>query len=365
MAMQPATAFPVATPGHDSELDTVAQSILSNPDPEGGEPTPEDSRQEPAPEPEDLDADEAEDLASEDDADELDDDPQESDDDEQELEADADDDEDLDDDQDETVDLDEIEVKVDGQIHRVTLEELKRDYSGRQAIDARIQQATEAKQAAEAQVGQLQQHAEQAHQLAQMAMQVIGEEAADPEIDWEALYEVDPTEWAHQRELQRAKQEKAQGRMAQLQQAVQQNATNAQQHSQSQLQEVIVAEATTLRDAVPVFQDAQAGPKHREKLIEFAVERYGKYGLTPEVIDSVQMAVPLIMLNELFEMTQDKGSKAVKNQKRRRMKRNVRPGTGTGQTDNQRSKKRQDRLRKRAEETGHPDDVAALMLQTK
>lgn len=362
MAMQP-DRLPAITPSMNSELDNVASSLLvdTNPEPEGVKSDPEDSPAEAAAEETEIldpeeQSEEEEEISAEA-GEEGEDDPQESEDGEEERAKAAGDDD---------GEYEEVfDVRIDGKTVQVTLDDLKRDYSGRQAIDARIQAASEAKNAVDEQMAQIQQQAEQANNLAQLAYQAIVDEAADPDIDWEALHDVDPTEWAHQRELQRAKQEKAQMKIARLQQAAQENAQTFQQQQAEVIQQVVTAESAHLRDAFPVFSEEKAGAERQKEVIAFAVERYGKYGLTAEIIADVKMAAPLIMLNEIYDLVNGKDQAAVKAGRKRRIKRSVKPGGGPRVSEVTQSKKRRDRLRKRAEASGHPDDVAALMLQPK
>ena len=369
MALAPA-AMQIHDEGlHDSELDSVAKSLLvdSNPDAEG-QPDPQDSQRAKLPEIDDLDpAPAEEDEDSIEDGLDPDDDPQDSGEEDEEPEEDLLDDDDGEDDLENEPDEGEEEqelhqVKVDGKVLEVTLDDLKRNYSGEKVIEARLQQATEAKQAVEKSVIDANKRAETADQALQIAQAMIMEDAApDPDIDWDALYEIDPTEWSHQKALQQAKQEKFQAKMGRIQQAVQANHAEANNALVAERNQIAAREAIYLRDAYPVFADDKTGAERYGKLAEFALERYGKYGLTPEVLQGVSMAVPLIMLNEMYDLLGDEKPK--KKKRRGRVKRTVRPGNGTRTTPATRDKKRIERLEKRAMETGHPDDVAKLLIQ--
>jgi hypothetical protein len=327
MALQAAT-FQAQGQGPESELDSVAKSLLENTNPEPeGQPDPEDSPIDDAAQgTDDLDADEAEDQSLENTVDEDEDDPQESGEDEEELEyaaSDEDDDEEVEDEGEELSADALIDVKVDGEVKQVTLDELTRDYSGRQAIDARLQQASEARNAAIAE-----------------------------------LHELDPAEWAYQR--QKAADKQAQ--FNSIAQALQDQEQQAIAQANAERDQIVNEQRAVLREAYPVFNDQVKGEERRLKLEDFAIERYGKYGLTKDQIAGVQMAVPMIMLGEIYDMVNGEGQPKPKKKAKRRVKRTVRPGTGTRITPATQSKKAMERLQKRAMETGHPDDVAKLLL---
>jgi hypothetical protein len=361
MALQAAT-FQAQGQGPESELDSVAKSLLENTNPEPeGQPDPEDSPIDDAAQgTDDLDADEAEDQSLENTVDEDEDDPQESGEDEEELEyaaSDEDDDEEVEDEGEELSADALIDVKVDGEVKQVTLDELTRDYSGRQAIDARLQQASEARNAAIAEANQLQIERENATKALKFAQGILAQQA-DPKIDWEELHELDPAEWAYQR--QKAADKQAQ--FNSIAQALQDQEQQAIAQANAERDQIVNEQRAVLREAYPVFNDQVKGEERRLKLEDFAIERYGKYGLTKDQIAGVQMAVPMIMLGEIYDMVNGEGQPKPKKKAKRRVKRTVRPGTGTRITPATQSKKAMERLQKRAMETGHPDDVAKLLL---
>ena len=114
-------------------------------------------------------------------------------------------------------------VKVDGKEVEVTLDELQKGYSRTQDYTRKTQQIAEARKQTEAELQEVRAEREQYAQLLG-ALQAQVQQAAQPNIDWDRLYNEDPIEWVRQREVMRENQEKAaaiqseQQRLAQLSQ---------------------------------------------------------------------------------------------------------------------------------------------------
>ena len=153
-------------------------------------------------------------------------------------------------------------IKVDGKDVKVTLDDLKRDYSGQQYIQKGMKQAAEQRKQAEQAYNGLNQQREQLQQLMQQVQQqgVMAQPTPptkellqdDPlgYIEKDAQYREDMGRFQHQRQ-----------QIAQQQQAAQRVQGQANKaHLQSQMAE--------LTKAIPDFADAIKAPKMKEKLVQ-------------------------------------------------------------------------------------------------
>jgi len=153
-------------------------------------------------------------------------------------------------------------IKVDGEDVSVTLDDLKRDYSGQQYIQKGMKQAAEARKQAEVAYNGLNQQREQLQQLMQQVQQqgVMVQPtpptkellADDPlgYIEADANYREDMGRFQHQQQ-----------QLAQQHQAMQQAQGQANKaHLQEQMNE--------LTRAIPDFGDATKAPKMKERLVK-------------------------------------------------------------------------------------------------
>ena len=153
-------------------------------------------------------------------------------------------------------------IKVDGEDVSVTLDDLKRDYSGQQYIQKGMKQAAEQRKQAEVAYNELNQQREQLQQFMQQVQQqgVM----AQPVPPTKQLLSSDPLGYieadATYREEMGAFQNQQQ-QLAQHQHATQQAQGQAQKaHLQEQMNE--------LTRAIPDFGDATKAPKMKERLVK-------------------------------------------------------------------------------------------------
>ena len=93
-------------------------------------------------------------------------------------------------------------VKVDGKEVEVTLDELQKGYSRTQDYTRKTQQIAEVRKQTEAELQAVRAEREQYAQLLS-ALEAQVQQATQPNIDWDRLYQEDPIEWVRQRELMR------------------------------------------------------------------------------------------------------------------------------------------------------------------
>ena len=161
-----------------------------------------------------------------------------------------------------------FKVKVDGEEVEVTLEELQKGYSRTQDYTRKTQALAEQRKAAEAELETVRQERAYYAQMVQALEKQLSQ--AEPEPDWDRLYQENPTEWVRQRELWRDKQDKLRAVQAENQRL----SAMQQQEQAKAMQARLKEEAQKLVDAVPEWKDSKKAAEERGKLLE-AAKRVG------------------------------------------------------------------------------------------
>jgi hypothetical protein len=236
-------------------------------------------------------------------------------------------------------------VKVDGKEVEVTLDELQKGYSRTQDYTRKTQQIAEVRKQTEAELQEVRAEREQYAQLLG-ALQAQVQQAAQPQVDWDRLYQEDPIEWVRQRELVRENQEKAaaihseQQRLAQL----------SQQEQAQQRQMLLAQEQEALVAAIPEWKDAKKAQAEKAMLVQFGQ----KVGFTPDELKNVidHRAVVMLRKAALYDQMMSKRGqiKPVTNNGPRPAK----PGAAGRVSSNTEAMRAQQRLAK----TGRVDDAA-------
>jgi len=236
-------------------------------------------------------------------------------------------------------------VKVDGKEVEVSLEELQKGYSRTQDYTRKTQQIAEVRKHAEAELQAVRAEREQyAHLLGALEAQV--QQATQPNIDWERLYQEDPIEWVRQRELMRENQEKSAAIQSEKQRLSQLSQQEQMQHHQLVLQH----EQEALVAAIPEWKDAKKAAAEKAMLVQFGQ----KAGFSPDELKNVldHRAVVLLRKAALYDqMVSKRGQiKPVTNNGPRPAK----PGAAGRVSNNTEALRAQQRLAK----TGRVDDAA-------
>ena len=236
-------------------------------------------------------------------------------------------------------------VKVDGKEVEVTLDELQKGYSRTQDYTRKTQQIAEVRKQTEAELQEVRAEREQYAQLLG-ALQAQVQQAAQPQVDWDRLYQEDPIEWVRQRELVRENQEKA----AAIQ-SEQQRLAQLSQHEQAQQRQMLLAqEQEALVAAIPEWKDAKKAQAEKAMLVQFGQ----KVGFTPDELKSVidHRAVVMLRKAALYDQMMSKRGqiKPVTNNGPRPAK----PGAAGRVSSNTEAMRAQQRLAK----TGRVDDAA-------
>ena len=236
-------------------------------------------------------------------------------------------------------------VKVDGKEVDVTLEELQKGYSRTQDYTRKTQQIAEVRKHAEAELQAVRAEREQyAHLLGALEAQV--QQATQPNIDWERLYQEDPIEWVRQREVMRENQEKNAAIQSEKQRLSQLSQQEQMQHHQMVLQQ----EQEALVAAIPEWKDSKKAAAEKAMLVQFGQ----KAGFSPDELKNVldHRAVVLLRKAALYDqMVSKRGQiKPVTNNGPRPAK----PGAAGRVSNNTEALRAQQRLAK----TGRVDDAA-------
>jgi hypothetical protein len=169
-------------------------------------------------------------------------------------------------------------IKVDGKDVEVTLDELQKGYSRTQDYTRKTQQVAEMRKQTEAQLAAIRAEREQYAQLLGALREQV-KAAAEPQIDWDRLYQEDPIEYVRQREVMRENREKA----AAIQAEQQRLAEISQQEQMQKLQTHKAKESQALLEAIPTWKDPAKAKAEKAMLIEFGQ----KMGFTPQELGNI------------------------------------------------------------------------------
>jgi len=274
-----------------TDIDTAVESLLA---------PVETETQETAKEALEEDTDEAE-IEAEDVSDEA-----ETDEDEAEYEADADEaDANDEDSEDEETDADKkpetFKVKVDGEEVEVTLDELKRDYSGQKYIQKGMQQAAEARKQAEALFNTLQNERQQFFATVQQVQQQGL--MTPPQKPSEDLLNKDPIGYMQENAKYEKQLASYQQQMAQLQE----QAIRQQQLEQQAAQVMLQEQAQRLIQMIPEFADAEKANEIKSALVKVGNEAYG---FSAEELSGIKDARMVKVLHDAYKWQQLQSGKA-------------------------------------------------------
>jgi hypothetical protein len=197
-------------------------------------------------------------------------------------------------------------VKVDGKDTEVTLEDLKAGYSFTEHNTRRAQQNAEERKALEAERQKFQaedvatvraQRSQYESQLAQLSEAIQAVTPKEP--DWNTLrLQVPPEEFAAevlnwQQNTERLKVVEAERARVKAEQDA--DAANG-------FRQYVATEREKLAAALPVFADAEKGPVHQKRLVEFAKAR----GFTDDDLSKVVDHRLVMLLNDSMELAESK-----------------------------------------------------------
>jgi hypothetical protein len=310
----------------DGTVDSVAMSLISNPEPaeESADPEPE-ARE---------DSEEALDETYTDDA------------------EDAEEVEDEDEEQDQEVAGQEelYTVKVDGQEVEVSLSDLKQSYSGQAYIQRGMQDAAAQKKQAEQVYMALLQEREQMSTLLNQLQS--GEMLRAPTPPNKDLLKTDPIGYMEQK----AAYDDAKAEFDNQQQAIAQAQAQQAQQMQYAQEANLQQEMSKLAQVIPDFADPDKGGRLKEDLVSYGT----RLGYSAAELGGVTDHRAIVVLHKamLFDKLQASKGKAVEKAS------NARPVVKPGAKKSSRmtSQKRAKDVQARMKKTGSVDDVASFLL---
>ena len=273
---------------------------------------------------------------------------------EPEEEVDETSDEDDDDEEAEEADEEPAEtlytVKVDGQERQVSLDELRRGYSGQEYIQGQMRTVAEGRKQIEQLYSQLQQETQQVTALRQqLESGGIPAKPKPPSRDFfnqdyigymeaKLKYDDDLAEW--------------QGKTQELQ-AV---SVRQQQMQQQALAYTLQQEMSKLQQAIPEFADREKGPQLRSAILEAGTE----YGFAPEELSEVADSRAVRVLHDAMKYRQLMAARGDVQKKVDKARPMVKPGAKQSANAGKAKQRKQAEGRMRA--TGSVDDVAKFLL---
>ena len=316
----------------DGSIDSVADSLIMGNEGEEN-PTEEDLLDQPE--------EESNEAGPEDDGEDLDDTADDESDDQDEDEAE------------EAEDAGQQElytVKVDGEEREVTLDDLKRSFSGQAYIQKGMQEAAEAKKEAE---GVYQALLNERQQLSSLLYQAQSGQIAQPPIPpSRELFNNDPIGYMEAKLSYDEALQTYQNQQYQIQQVTEQQNYQMQIAQQQYLQ----GEMQRLAQAIPEFSDAKTASKLKEDLVQFG----SKLGYSEAELSEVMDHRAILVLQKAMKYDQLVEGKSKATQKASNARPVVKPGTKkTGRTG---AAKQRQNAQARMKKTGSIDDVAKFLL---
>lgn len=169
-------------------------------------------------------------------------------------------------------------VKVDGKEEQVSLEDLKRGYSGQKYVQKGMQEVAQIRKEAEETYAALMAARQQTDQLLQVAQS--GQLMTTPVAPDRSKFDSDPIGYMEEKLNYDEQMKQYQNQSAQVQQVLQQQSYAEQQAQQAYLQR----ELESLRTNVPEFADPKTAEKTKNLILRAGQETYG---YSPEEIGMV------------------------------------------------------------------------------
>lgn len=169
-------------------------------------------------------------------------------------------------------------VKLDGEDHEATLDELKASFLRQSDYTKKTQAIAEKRRELEAaQEATRQEKLKYQQQLEKFLSDQQLQQPEEP--DWNSLYESDPLEWMKQKEEFRSRKEKV-AEMHQEQQRLQQD---QYQQQQAQMQEYLQQQHQALLDIIPEWNDPEVMQQEKSQIRQYAQS----IGYSPDELKNV------------------------------------------------------------------------------
>ena len=310
------------------------------------------TRPEPSDDVEQEDITESEDVSPEVEASESEDvdDAEYDDSEEDEVEVEAKDDDDETDDEADSEEPVYFSVKVDGKEERVTLEDLKRGYSGQKYVQKGMQEVAANRKQTEEVYSALLAERQQLVEMYQQMQQ--GEFLSKPTPPSDDLLSNDPIGYIEQK----ARYDKAMEQYNQQQVKMSQIMQQSEQARERAVQAYLQQEMQSLANVIPDFGDAQKATKLKGKLLDGG---QNFYGYTEEEIGSIMDHRAIRVLNDAIKYREIVAGKSKAEQKAKGAKPVIRPGAKKVQNTNV---KAMERRKAKFKTSGRIEDALALIV---
>lgn len=241
-------------------------------------------------------------------------------------------------------------VKVDGQERQVSLDELRRGYSGQEYIQEQMRTVAEGRKQIEQMYHQLQQETQQVTALRQqLETGGIPTQPTPPSRD---LFDKDPIGYMEAK----LKYDDDLAKWQEKAQELQAVSTRQQQMQQQALAYTLQQEMAKLQQAIPEFADREKGPQLRNAILETGVE----YGFAPEELSEVADSRAVRVLHDAMKYRQLMAARGDVQKKVDKARPMVKPGAK--QSANAGKAKQRKQAEGRMRSTGSVDDVAKFLL---
>lgn len=310
------------------------------------------TRPEPSDDVEQEDITESEDVSPEVEASESEDvdDAEVDDSEEDEVEVEAKDDDDETDDEADSEEPVYFSVKVDGKEEQVTLEDLKRGYSGQKYVQKGMQEVAANRKQTEEVYSALLAERQQLVEMYQQMQQ--GQFLSKPTPPSDDLLSDDPIGYIEQK----ARYDKAMEQYNQQQGKMSQIMQQSEQARERAVQAYLQQEMQSLANVIPDFGDAQKATKLKGKLLDGG---QNFYGYTEEEIGSIMDHRAIRVLNDAIKYREIVAGKSKAEQKAKGAKPVIRPGVKKVQNSNV---KAMERRKAKFKTSGRIEDALALIV---
>ena len=239
---------------------------------------------------------------------------------------------------------------MDGVEKQVTLDELRRGYSGQEYIQTQMRQVAEGRKEVEAIYTALQQEAQQVAALRQRLE--AGDIPQQPVPPSKELFDADPIGYMEAKikyDEDLATWQKTVGELEQVSQ-------RQKQMQQQALQYHLAQEMQKLQQAIPEFGDREKATQLRQAILETGQH----YGYSPDELNEVADSRAVRILHDAMKYRQMVAARGEAQKKVEKTRPVVKPGAKKSATTGK-VKQRKDAV-SRMKQTGSVDDVAKFLL---
>jgi hypothetical protein len=198
-----------------------------------------------------------------------------------------------------------IEVKIDGKLEQVSLDELRNGYSRQQHFTRQSQKLADEKKQFESESRQVQEERNQYAQLLGNLESQILELGKEPEPDWNTMYEQDPIEAGRKQHEWNSYQQQKVEKLQAVKMEQQRVAQLEQRDQLEQYKTMLTEESQKLTKAIPSWKDETIATKEKAELKDFLLKK----GVTEEEVSALVKANHVSVLRDA--MLYNKGKRKV------------------------------------------------------